>query len=44
MRNVRNKLEDVKAMMTSREGTLFTYALAYSLVTGIAPFNYYCRL
>lgn len=38
MRNVRNKLEDVKAMMTSREGTLFTYALAYSLVTGIAPF------
>lgn len=34
----RSKLEEVKTMMTSREGTLFTYALAYSLVTGIAPF------
>lgn len=35
---MKDKLKTIATMMTSNEGTLFTYALAYSLITGVAPF------
>lgn len=34
---MKNKIKEVMGMMTSNEGTLFTYALAYSIITGVAP-------
>lgn len=32
-----NKIMDVKARVSSNEGTLFSYAFAYSLIVGLAP-------
>lgn len=35
---MKTKLRELIKMMTSYEGTLFTYAFAYSIIAGIAPF------
>ncbi|CAM3601376.1 YihY/virulence factor BrkB family protein [Erysipelothrix urinaevulpis] len=35
---MKDKLIKILEMMTSNEGTLFTYAFAYSIIAGIAPF------
>lgn len=38
MKTFIKKIKTVMEMMSSNEGTLFTYALAYSIIVGIAPF------
>lgn len=38
MINLRYKIRDIIKEITSYEGSLFTYAFAYSLILGIAPF------
>lgn len=38
MKKFIKKIQTVMEMMSSNEGTLFTYALAYSIIVGIAPF------
>lgn len=34
---MKEKIKDIATMMTTNESTLFIYALAYSIITGVAP-------
>lgn len=38
MKNFIQKAKTLHKMMSSNEGTLFTYAFAYSIIVGVAPF------